>query len=141
MKHYFRCIKIITRPKDRLGYYEYYMDIRKRRFLLFPSKEPSLFIAALMSIARGENPSGWILSRPSMKDFGLDVDPACDFVFYRLDGALLFFPNKKIQAEWIEYNLLSHRISEPSPSTTIGGIKVLDMTGRFVDEGSESSHG
>lgn len=134
MNRYLRCIKIITRPKDRLGYYEYYMDTRKRRFLLLPSREPSLFITALKGIARGENPSGWIISRPSTKDLGLKIDPVEDFVFYRLDDALLFFPNEKLKIEWIEYNLSSHYVTEPSPSVSIGGIRVLDMTCKFLDE-------
>jgi len=134
VKHYLTCIKIITRPKDRLGYYEYYMDTRKRQFFLFPSREPDLFIAALTRIARGVNPSGWIITRPSEKEVGLKIDPVKDFVFYRLDDALLFFPNRQLKAEWVEYNLSSQRISEPSPPITIGGIKVLDMTCKFADE-------
>jgi len=134
MDDYWKCIKIITRPKDPYGFYEYYMDTRDRRFVVLPSKEPKKFIRALKSISNGATRPDYFLTRPSKKDKGVKMDSPSEFILYRLSGALLFFPNKNLLNEWIKSNLSCHCISEPNPPQKIRGIRVLNLEASFIDE-------
>ena len=59
---------------------------RKKRFLFFPSNELEYFEKALLNISLGKNPSGWVLTKPSEKDKGIEVQPISDNCFYTHDN-------------------------------------------------------
>jgi len=104
MKDYSRKIQIVTRPKEALGFYEYFMDTRKRRYILLPSDEPQLFQTAIENIRTGKNPGGWVLTKPSEKDKGIYVMPFSQNAFYVTEGDTFFFPNQDILNEWLEWH-------------------------------------
>ncbi len=62
MKKHLKRIVVVTRPKEALGYYEYFIDVRKKRFIFLPSRELKYFEKALYNISEGKNPSGYDLA-------------------------------------------------------------------------------
>jgi len=126
MKKHIKRVVIITRPKESLGYYEYFIDIRKKRFLLFPSNELKLFTKALHNISEGKNPSKWILTKPSEKDFGIQIKPISENCFYQWDDDLYYFPNNEIKEVWFNWNWINYQLSNVGE---IHGIRVKKIIG------------
>lgn len=131
MKPYQRKIEIVTRPKESHGFYEYLMDIRQSRFLFFKSKELALFEKALGNISEGKNPSGWNLTRPSEKDFGLDILPFSENAFYLYKNDIFFFPNEAIMKEWFEWHWQEYSIEDDDKLKFIHGVKVKRIKGKL----------
>ena len=129
MKEKLRRIVIVTRPKETLGYYEYFMDTRRRRFILLPSKEPGLFEQALKNISEGKNPSDWVLTRPSEKDFGIKITPVLQNCFYRWEDDIYYFPNDNVKNEWFDWHWKEYELEEDSEISDIHGVKVKRIVG------------
>ncbi len=134
MKRFLRRIVIITRPKENLGYYEYFIDIRKRRFLFFPSKELEYFEKALINISEGKNPSDWVLTRPSKKDKGIKVQPISESCFYTWDDEIYFFPNDDIRNEWLDWHWKKYQFEDDNKISDIHGLKVRRIKGEVHSE-------
>ena len=95
---------IITRPREALGFYEYF--VRSRTFFrkFRETRESHRFQRALRNISKGENPSGWVLTRPSPKDKGIEVAPFAASNFIRWGADLYYFPNATVRDEWLNYH-------------------------------------
>lgn len=121
-------VVIITRPKEELGFYEYF--VQKRAFFkeFYEGREARLFEKALLNISRGENPSGWVLSRPSEQDRGLEIAPLENSNFIRWGTDLYYFPNAKVREDWLAYHWKSYELSGTNDETMMGR-PVLEICG------------
>jgi hypothetical protein len=129
MKKHLKRIVLVTRPKEVLGYYEYFIDVRKKRFTFLPSKELKSFEKALYNISEGKNPSGWILTEPSEDDIGIRIKPLSENCFYKWEDDLYFFPNDKIKNEWFEWHWKNYELLDDNEIAELHGIKVRKIIG------------
>ncbi len=134
MKKTLKRIVIITRPKEQLGHYEYFIDVRKKRFLFFPANELEYFEKALLNISSGKNPSDWVLTKPSEKDKGIVVEPISDNCFYAWDDEIYFFPNNSIRDEWLNYHWQKYQIEDDIELSDIHGLKVRRIKGEAYSD-------
>ena len=134
MKKTLKRIVIVTRPKEQFGYYEYFIDVRKKRFLFFPSNELEYFEKALLNISLGKNPSGWMLTKPSEKDKGIEIQPMSDNYFYTWDDEIYFFPNNSIRDEWLNYHWKKYRLEDDKEIFDIHGLNVRRITGEAYSD-------
>lgn len=132
MKKYWRRIQIITRPKEKYGFYEYFMDTRKKKYFFFPPEEPKLFQQAIRNIKLGENPSDWCLTKPSGKDKGIQIIPMEQNAFYVADGTTFFFPNNEVFDTWLNFHWKVFKIVETNEK--LFGISVKYIEGELYKE-------
>jgi hypothetical protein len=118
----------MMRPKEALGFYEYF--VRKRSLLrkFFEAREARMFKRALRNISDGENPSGWVLAQPSSADRDITLDPFAENDFIRWETDLYYFPNERVRKEWLDYHWEEFRLTRLTGETMLGR-PILQVTG------------